>query len=227
MNLKSFGCSFIFGSELPDSIITPPNLIPSKLTWPSHLANYLGYDYSCYARPGAGNLYILEQILDQANSNDSVFVISWTWIDRFDYCYFEPDMPGKNPWRALRPEDPSSTAKVYYKDLHSEYRDKLTNLMYIRLAIDVLKSKNIPFLMTYLDDLLFDQQWHTSPAVIGLQEYIRPHMTTFDGHSFLEWSRINGYPETQQWHPTEPAHLAAGNYMIKVFDKQKISGQAR
>ena len=125
------------------------------------------------------------------------------------------------------PGDDNSLAQVYYRDLHSEYRDKLTSLSYIKLTIDTLKQLGIKFIMTYMDDLLFDQRWHITPAVLDLQEYIKPYMVTFEGQSFLDWSRAHGYPETKTWHPLEEAHKAAGNYIIKVFDTQKTVDQAQ
>jgi hypothetical protein len=222
MKLKSFGCSFIFGNELADDGRAGPNATPSQLTWPAHLAEHLNYNYECYANPGSGNLQILEQILNQASKKDEhdLFVIGWTWIDRFDYY---PATPSCRPWRTIMPVDTDDLAKVYYRDLHSEYRDKFTCLSYIKLAIDTLNQKGIQFIMTYMDELLFDQRWHVTPAVIDLQDCIKPHMTKFDGVSFLEWSRAKGYPETAAWHPLEQAHAAAGKYMINVFDTQKTN----
>ena len=212
MILKSFGCSFIFGSELADASAIVGNVHPSKNTWAAHLAQSLGYNYQCHAWPGAGNLQILEQILNQtAEDNNDLFVIGWTWIDRFDYY---PATPDQSPWRTIMPVDTDNLAKVYYRDLHSEYKDKFTCLSYIKLAIDTLNQKNIPFVMTYIDELLFDQRWHTTPAVIHLQEYVKPYMTTFEGKSFLEWSRKKGYPKTATWHPLEEAHRDAGDYII-------------
>ena len=229
MNLKSFGCSFIFGSELADAGRGFQNPAPSKYTWPAHLAAHLGYNYQCYARPGSGNLQIAERVLSHATDvDDSMFVIGWSWIDRFDYTNsIISDHPLNclwNNWRTLMPTDTSQLANTYYKELHSEFRDKLSTLMSIRLVIDTLTQKKIPFIMTYIDDLIFDQQWHTTPAVIDLQEYIKPYMTTFEDTTFLDWSRSNGYLETDEWHPLEEAHKAAGDYMIKVFDKQNIIG---
>jgi hypothetical protein len=122
------------------------------------------------------------------------------------------------------PVDTDNLATVYYRDIHSEYRDKFTCLSYIKLAIDTLNQKGIPFIMTYMDKLLFDQRWHVTPAVTALQDFIKPYMTTFDGQTFLNWSRAQGYPETANWHPLEAAHRAAGDYMIKVFDTQKTNG---
>ena len=211
MQLKSFGCSFIFGSDLAD--VQP--YAASQLTWPALLAQHLEHQYECHARPGAGNLQILEKILNQTSNKNGhdLFVIGWTWIDRFDY--YNPDYnKTRQDWSTIMPVDTTALAKTYYRELHSEYRDKFTCLSYIKLAIDTLNQKEIPFIMTYMDKLLFDQQWHTTPAVLDLQAYIKPHMTTFEGQSFLEWSRANGYPESDAWHPLEAAHIAAGNYII-------------
>ena len=226
MILKSFGCSFIFGTDLPDAIAIPGQVWPSLLTWPAVLAKNFNYQYECFARPGAGNLQIAEQVLSQApNSSDSVFVINWSWIDRFDHWAGigkHPNWINGNKWQTIVPTDTTKVAKIYYQNLHSEYQDKLTSLMLIKLVIDTLKQKNIPLVMTCMDDLIFDQQWHTTPAVVDLQEYVRPYIFSFEGQTFLDWSRANGYPISTTLHPLEAAHRAAGEYMIKVFDKQNI-----
>jgi hypothetical protein len=224
MKLKSFGCSFIFGTDLADDRQDLPYTIYSNLTWPAHLAQHLGRTYDCFARPGSGNLQILEKIINQvpASSSADLFVIGWTWIDRFDYYNSNYDPKTKRPpWSTIMPVDTTDLAKVYYRDLHSEYRDKFTCLSYIKLAIDTLNQKNIPFIMTYMDELLFDQRWHVTPAVTILQDFIRPYMTTFDGQTFLDWSRANGYPESSTWHPLEQAHQTAGDLMFNSFDTQK------
>jgi hypothetical protein len=230
MMLKSFGCSFIFGTDLADDGRDLPYTIYSHLTWPAHLARHLGRTYDCFARPGSGNLQILEKIVNQIPSSSSadLFVIGWTWIDRFDY--YDSNYNPKTklpPWSTIMPVDTTDLAKVYYRDLHSEYRDKFTSLSYIKLAIDTLNQKNIPFIMTYMDELLFDQRWHVTPAVTTLQDFIKPYMTTFDGQTFLDWSRANGYPESSTWHPLERAHQVAADYMIRIFDKQKTIDQVQ
>jgi len=215
MQLKSFGCSFIFGTDLADDNTFRSSAMEtafaSNNTWPALLARHLGRDYSCHARPGSGNLQILEQVLNHAASGDNtdLFVISWSWIDRFDY--YNPDHGDLawHIWHTLTPGRNDSLAQNYYKNLHSEYRDKLTSLGYVKLAIDTLTQKGIPFLMTYMDNLLMDQQWHTTPAVLSLQEYIKPFLTQFEGQTFLDWSRAHGYPESAGWHPLEAAHAAA------------------
>jgi hypothetical protein len=225
MKLKSFGCSLIFGSELADDGRDLPVPTASKYTWPAHLSRHLGYEYECYARPGAGNLQIAERVLSHSATNDpGLFIIGWTYIDRFDYTNSvisnHPIASKWQNWRTITPTDSDDLAKTYYTGLHTEYRDKLTTLMAMKLVIDTLTQKNIPFLMTYMDDLTFDDQWNTTPAITDLQNFVKPYLTTFENKNFLEWSRHYGYPEGNSNHPLEQAHQAAGDYIINIFDKQ-------
>lgn len=224
MKLKSFGCSFIYGTDLADDGRGYYIATPSRLTWPALVAKDLNYTYDCFARPGSGNLRVLEKVLAQASLNeDAVFVIGWSWIDRFDYTAepTEPTVPSEfianEVWKTVMPIDTDSRAHNYYRDLHSQYRDKLTNLIYIKTTIDVLKQKNIPFIMTYMDNILFETQWQYTPAIKELQDYIRPFMTTFDGSTFLEYSKEKGFPISETLHPLEPAHQAAFE-LIKSYN---------
>jgi hypothetical protein len=94
-------------------------------------------------------------------------------------------------------------------------------LINIKLVIDTLNQKRIPFLMTYMDNLLFDQRWNHTPAVIELQDFVRPYMTQFEELNFLDWSRKHKFTISDTLHPLETAHRAGADYMISVFDKQK------
>lgn len=224
MMLKSFGCSFIFGTDLADDGAGTDSAKYSHLTWPSLLAKDLNYAYECFARPGIGNFRILESILSQCTKpTPAVFVISWSWIDRFDYTipatgrFNYRDLTATDVWKTVMPVDNDSVAENYYRDLHSQLRDKLTSLIYIKTAIDALKQNNIPYIMTYLDDLLFETQWHSTQAISYLQDYVRPHMTKFDGDNFLEWSKKKGFPISETLHPLEPAHQA-GFELIKSYN---------
>jgi len=232
MKIKSFGCSFIFGTDLADDGRDLPTPTSSNFTWPAHLARALNYDYECYARPGSGNLQIAERVLSHAVNNDSaLFVIGWSWVDRFDYTNSvisnSPTQSRWNNWCTLMPMDNESLAETYYRGLHSEFRDKLSSLMCIKLVIDTLTQKRISFLMTYMDSLLFEQAHNITPAVIDLQDFVRPYMTQFEDQSFLEFSKKNKYPISSTWHPLEEAHKAAADYMISVFDKQKTNDPAQ
>ena len=216
MKIKSFGCSFIYGSDLADDGYNTDECTPSQNTWPALIAKDIQVEYCCYAKPASGNLQILESILGQisTSTSDDLFVIGWTWIDRFDFTDYT------DSWRTLLPVDTEHEAKFYYKYLHSQYRDKLTTCIHIRTAIDALNAAKIPFLMTYMDELMFEVKYHTSPALEYTQKYIWPYMTTFQGHSFLEYSKINNYAISDNWHPLESAHKSAAKLMIRNIKTQ-------
>lgn len=211
MILKSFGCSFVYGSELADVAGLNPGTNPpaSRLTWPALLAAQQGYEYQSWARPGVGNLYILESILNQASSVEpQLFVICWTWIDRFDF------VGSGDQWQTLTPGCDSDLANHYYRNLHSQYRDKFTTLCAIKLTIDTLKQQGHPFIMTAMDDLIMEADYHTSPAVIDLQDFVRPHITWFGNQTFLEWSKSNQFPISPLLHPGAEAHSAAAELVL-------------
>jgi hypothetical protein len=215
MLVKSFGCSFIFGADLSDQIISTNNGNPdrpSQLSWPALFSKRQGHYHRCYAHSGSGNLAIADQVLGEvAQDVTALFIISWTWIDRFDYCV------NKNQqWSTIRPGSDNDLAKTYYRELHSETRDKLASLIAIRTVIDSLKERDFHFIMTYMDELLFDREYNTTPAIKSLQDYVKPYMTMFEGKTFLDWSRGHAYPESANWHPLEQAHVAGAELMIKA-----------
>lgn len=205
MKLRSFGCSFIYGSELVSRHKTWPGIIGEKLTLP-HVNHGI---------EGAGNLRILEAILTHVKPAD-ICVVNWTWIDRFDFVKL-PD----ERWDTIRPSCTDSVSEVYYSRLHSQYRDMLVNLIYVKTAIDHLHSLGVPFVMTYLDRLLFEPvtvDWHQGQAVSGLQKSVQPFMKDFDGLTFLEWSRAQNYTESARWHPLDDAHSGAADLMLPVIE---------
>lgn len=214
MNLKSFGCSYVFGTDLPD-IVNDLSHTPSQLSWPALVAQQNNLGYECYARAGSGNLKTLERVLSNiAQDPTGLFVISWTWIDRFDYVDCSDDS-----WITLMPADQDNTAEFYYRYLHSQLRDKFSTLVNIKLAIDTLIQNNCQFIMTYIDELMFEEQWHTSPSIKQLQDYIRPHMTTFEGNTFVEWAKKKGFAFSKTLHPLEAAHQAAAEYLQLSVNK--------
>jgi len=211
MKLKSFGCSFVFGTDLADAndVCAQPLIHPSDYTWPAHIAQHLKYEYECFAWAGLGNLQILERVLSQANTEPAVFVVNWTCIDRFDYV-----QANDNSWTTIRPTCTTAQSEYYYRHFHSQYRDKLTTLINIKLAIDTLQQHGHQIIMSYMDDLIFETEWHVSPAVLRLQDYVRPFMTTFEGKTFLQWCQHHGYPINERMHPLEESHAAAAEYLI-------------
>lgn len=225
MRVKSFGCSFIFGNELKDDGHDGTKATPSQFTWPALIAEKLNADYQCFARPGAGNFKILEQVLHQAglDNSDTVFVVGWTYIERFDYIVDgNKDSHWREHWETITSMTDSPQAKAYYQWFHTELKDKLSSLIYVRTAIDTLKAKNIPFVMTCMDDLLLDRRWHIPVSVTDTQDYVAPYLLDFEGQNFLAWSQGKNFAIGQWMHPLEDAHAAAAELMIDTV-LQRIS----
>jgi hypothetical protein len=220
MKIKSFGCSFVFGNELSDDQTN--GQIPSLLTWPALMSKHYAYNYQCHAVPGSGNLNILNHVLaESTESEPAVFLIGWTWAARFDYIDISQD---KETWKTLVPAAKDKYSEYYYKMFNSQTQDKLLTLIYIKTALDVLKQKNIPFIMTAMESMIFETHWHNTPAIQALQKTVLPCLTTFDSMNFLDWSREKKFPISDTWHPLDQAHRTAADYMITVFDKRKTSG---
>lgn len=200
MKLKSFGCSFVYGSELADCGFK--STTPSRLTYPALLAQDLGYEYNCHARGGSGNLQILNSILEHVNQEPALFVVNWTWIDRFDY------VDNQELWQTLLPGHDDRLSDFYYRNLHSQYIDKLRTLTCMFTAINALKQRH-QFIMTAMDDLIAETRFHFNPAIEYLQHEVLPYIKSFDGCNLLDFARKNNYEVSDLWHPLEAAHQAA------------------
>jgi hypothetical protein len=219
----------MFGSDLHDSqkyLIEDNKPVPSQYSWPALLAADLNRSYECFASPGAGNFKILEKVLTHStinNNTDTIFVIGWTFIDRYDYIVKEysgghSDRINNEFWSTIRPTDTNQISNNYYQYLHSQLCDKLKTLTYIKCVVDTLKQNNISFIMTYIDNLIFETKWHVTPAITSLQNYIRPYITTFEDQTFLEFSQKNGFLISENLHPLEDAHQAAFELLQTNFD---------
>lgn len=229
MLLKSFGCSFIFGTDLHDDGRDGTWATPSQYSWPALLAQNQGYQYACYARPGSGNLQILDSLLNDLTESDAdLYVIGWTYIDRFDYVC-EDGIPWFRPWlgdslyrktikwKTLMPIGSDEPAKTYYQKLHSDYIHKLKTLIYIKQAVQALRDRKKSFIMTYMDDLILCEKYHCASAMLSMMQDIKPLLCHFDGSNFLQWSRRQGYKISSSEHPLEQAHQAAAKLISVKF----------
>jgi hypothetical protein len=225
MILKAFGCSFIHGTDLADvGELTENRFRPSQSTWPALIAKQLGLGYNCVAKGGSGNLQILDNVLSSAemdrNQRD-MYIVAWSWSSRFDYSnphgrHFDGSQ--RHAWCTLHPpstlNNKNDVETFYFRNLHSEYRDKLTTLLYINSAIELLQSRNLPFLMTCMDEMIFDTKWHTTPGITCLQDRAKAHVRDFQGQNFLHWATQQGFSVSDTGHPLEAAHAVAADLML-------------
>ena len=69
-------------------------------------------------------------------------------------------------------------------------------------------------MMTFMDELILENEWHATPAITDMQDYIRPWLTTFEGKTFLDWSKTHKFPISKTMHPLEQAHTAGAKYIM-------------
>jgi len=220
--IKSFGCSFIYGIDLFDSVqflsFLKTNIcVHSLLTWPALIAEQLSLEYECHATPGQGNFKIYCDILANSYPDDqSIYLINWTWIDRFDY------VNSIEQWETLRPAEDSALEKFYYRNLHSQLQDMISNASYIVSAAEHLNSLNCSYIMTYMDYNLLtpiNPNWHDPRYLEVLQQKLKKYLVNFDGVNFLDWSKKNKFTISDSWHPLEEAHQAASEYWLPAVKK--------
>jgi len=123
MIIRSYGCSFIFGTDLADDGRNGPYATPSNFTWPALTAAKLQQPYVCRAKGGAGNLQILDCILRDAACNEqSLFLIGWSYCDRFDMVTWIPVAPPRiTPLFAQSqiPQKPGHITKIFTASLET------------------------------------------------------------------------------------------------------------
>ena len=202
---------------MPDCTV-PKSSIPvvgnpaSQYTWPARLSGELNLKYECHAWPGRGNFFIASQVLDQLARNEcALYVINWTWIDRHDFISTDPKA---DPWQTLMPgKKAHEHADFYYRYLHSELRDKMSCLQLIKLVVLELLAAEQPFIMTYLDPLIFDQNYHVTPGMLTQQAFVKPLMLHWelDNHDAVNWS---GWAAQQGHELSEYYHLLASGHEL-------------
>lgn len=94
----AFGDSYTYGHGLEDCWIQSSNgvgLVHSQYSWPTLLANDLGYDLKNYSLPGMSNLAILHRILNTNYNDNSICVIMWSYHSR-DMIFSDKYQPNKH-----------------------------------------------------------------------------------------------------------------------------------
>ena len=219
--LISFGDSFAWGSDMGDTMLIDQFRkeygqtdikycdMYSRRTWQKHLADSLDLDYRCLAQEGCSNQSIYRRFFESTPlfNKDDVISVNFTWRDRFDFLNND-----NKQWTTVRPSgtEDHPLFKTYYKHIQSSNWDQVESLKVINGIISFLELNHYRYIITCIDELIFNDPWHSSLLIIKeLQNIYRDKITWFNGLGFYNWSKENNYPISDYWHPLEEAHWAA------------------
>ena len=218
----AIGDSFTRGDELADCLVEHGPKIYSKNTWPALIAKSLNANYKCSAVGGKGNHWISWQVavhIHNYKSVDSLFIINWSWLERFDYVDIN-----NNDWLTTHPRHEDKLNHYFYRNLDSDLWNVHRNRQQIHSTVALLKEHNIDFIMTCIDPMCWfktlDSQhestswWESALSTIRNQTI--PNIKDFDGMTFLEWSKHNKFSFGPNGHPLEDAHSAAAQYIQRT-----------
>lgn len=220
--IVSFGDSFIFGSEIE-------NNEDGGFAWPGVIATELEVEFECRATPGSSNDAIAREIFSyyQNNSNNHVAAINWTWIMRWEY-FFKEDYSwetfgiGKFSTNHTRNKKQYKILPEFYHQfiVDNQMFNKWNNLKTVFSVTNFLKEQRIPFVQTFMDHELIEEDWFNDSYVKYMVQKCKSDLQLFDGLNFLDWSKKNKFKITDPGlHPLEDAHKAAAKYWMPIYRK--------
>ena len=113
------GCSFTFGHELSDD---DNGRTPSKKSWAHRLrdAHFPDSDYTCTARPGAGNPGIARKVFEKVSENPKdveCVVVMWSFLSRYEWAMPRHTGLEDKRWAYISPWDVSDGRNESYEIL--------------------------------------------------------------------------------------------------------------
>lgn len=204
--LITFGCSFTYGSALPDDWpgSPPPHNKPSQYSWSKLLADKLGREIVNNGIPGAGNLEILQKILNTKFEKDDLVVTGWSHFDRFDFYTF-------TDWTTGEKNDPQKYRDVllnqFYDDKAWIINNNVKNWLSIHHASCYLKSIGI-------------QQYNFNAITYNLHPIPKIHIENFLTILGSDWivDRCPDFTDVLPGHPGVESQKLLANIL---YDKIK------
>jgi len=227
MILVAAGDSFIWGSELADSLHGGPNGY-SRNTFPALLAKEYGIEYVCAAYPGLANNAISRKVISVCNK-DTILLVNWTYPQRAEFR-FGKEWISINSWHTVQ----KHFSEEYFKYVgNNEYYEIYSILKEILFLQQYCEINKIPYIFLTADnhfyqhenyfrnqdqdiDNLYNQiiwsNWYWFPPGTEINETQAPR-------GFYQWATENKYNMGLQGHPLEDAHKDAANLIKENFNE--------
>jgi hypothetical protein len=197
----AYGSSVLYGSELP----------AGSKSMSAIVAEQLGAEYLCRAKPMSSNTKITRKILSYEDYQSSDFVIvMWTGPNRYEF-----KTPGG--WKGFTTY---SNRDAFITEWFNgpgdlEYTEVMTTLKEMCLAQQFLLANSIPYVFTtdystIKDSFTFN---NPDPYIASLKRNINwDKFVYFDNQGFIPWAKQNGL-EFVGTHPSTEAHLAGAKFL--------------
>jgi hypothetical protein len=221
MTIVAGGDSFVWGIDLADL-----TLKGSNSTWPALLAQQYSQQYKCIAKPGCSNDSIVREVIKQCEKTENpIVLVQWTFPWRFGFKYADPI-----GWQTIdlyvtgkQSPDITEFANQFNRLIGTtEYWAVYSTLKEIVFLQQYLKSNNIPYLFTAVDNTIF----HNRTVSDQTDSYVRSLYNQID-HSnwywfpkskgFYQWAVENKYNVGPTAHPLEQAHIDAAELIKDKF----------
>lgn len=266
MLILSSGCSFIWGSEMPDCRHHGLGGF-SRSTWPALLAKSVTAQYDCVATAGAGNDIIARNVIAYCENTavPGLVIVQWTFPWRFGFRFVYPttqwrtidlwtiDDEYKPVEAVLTPSDEffqnserikaaaksagvKDFANTFFKHISfGEYWPVYSTLKEIIGLQNYLTIKNIPFIFTCADNVIFDCQ-----TAVDSDDFIKMYQNQLNKEhwfmfpsktsrtspdkkqplkGFYQWVGENKYDTAPGGHPLEQAHKDAAMLIQGKFNE--------
>jgi len=199
--LISYGSSVLYGSELP----------PGSLSMSAIIAQKLGLDYLCRAKPVSSNTKIARKIISYQDYRDDFVLVMWTAPNRYE---FRSD----HGWRGFTTFNHRDALLTEWFDGPGglEYTEVMTTLQAMCLAQQFLVGRNIPYLFTTDYSTVKESYTFNSndEYIVAMKSLINwDRFIYFDDDGFVPWATKNKFTFVGT-HPSAEAHQAATNILI-------------
>jgi hypothetical protein len=247
------GDSFIWGIDLSDLQHCGVGG-HSQSTWPALLAQCCNSQYVCTATPGGSNDTIVRNIIktcEELKNQDIQVIVQWTFPWRFGFRFVDPVQWYNFDIQVITGEDfkdtqayefhqtlnkfgiPKFTEQFYRTIGTTEYWPVYSTIKEILLLQGYLKSKNINYIFTAVDNVIFENSTISTPAdtyVKNLYDQIDwsywywfpgsiEEYETTTPRGFYQWALENKYNKGKTGHPLEDAHRDAAELIKEKFNE--------
>lgn len=238
--LVAGGDSFIWGAEMSDC--TNDLTQHGHKTYTALMAKDCGFEYSCAAWSANANSAIARMTMIDCEKHinagkDVVALVSWSFIDRFEFMFNYATYSPKEPWCSVNTygngkPGVSRFQDVFYKHIGTnETYQQYDTLNSIIILQTYLQQHKIPYMFTTADNRA------GSRYVNFLDESVEPlrNMVDWDKwfffppgseenhinepRGFAQWAWESGYEIAPGRHPLENAHNDACELMKEKFNE--------